>query len=210
MSDTKPIRYGVNKMFYALKTVSGSTVSYGTPKRMYGARQITITPEGGTEKFYADNCTFFVSTTNNGRSGSVEMAGLSDEFLKDVFGYVEDDNGVIFEDAGAKTNSVALLFECENDGDKPTLFEMLDVTFSRPQEEHNTTEDNTTPDTVTLDYEAAPVELPWESGTKKVVGGHVDYVAASGTQGQYGYNAGTVATYEAWYTSVTLPTKAAA
>ena len=210
MSESKPLLYGVNKGYYAVKTVSGSTVSYGSPKRIPGLRQITINPEGGTDKFYADNGVYFMASNNNGLSGSIEVAGLSDEFLKDVFKYVEDDNGVVFEDAGAKTANIALLFECENDGDKPTRFEILDVMLSRPSQEHNTTEDSTTPDTVTMDYEAAPVELAWGNGTKKLVGGHVDYVATVGTSGQSGYVKGTETVYNSWYTNVTTPTKAAA
>jgi len=210
MSESKPLLYGVNKGYYAVKTVSGSTVSYGTPKRIPGLRQITINPEGGTDKFYADNGVYFMASNNNGLSGSIEVAGLSDEFLKDVFKYVADDNGVVFEDAGAKTANIALLFECENDGDNPTRFEILDVMLSRPSQEHNTTEDSTTPDTVSMDYEAAPVELPWGSGTKKLVGGHVDYVATVGTSGQSGYVKGTETVYNGWYNAVTTPTKAAA
>lgn len=199
MSENKPLLYGVNKGYYAVKNVDAEgKVTYSAPVRMPGLRQITINPEGGTDKFYADNGVYFMTSNNNGLSGSIEVAGLSDQFLKDVFKYVEDDNGVIFEDAGAKTANVALLFECENDGDKPTLFEILDVKLARPSQEHNTTEDSTTPDTVSMDYEAAPIELPWENGTKKVVGGHVDYSTKTATK------------YDAWYQAVTLPTKAAA
>jgi len=211
MSENKPLLYGVSKGYYAIKSVSDQgVVSYAAPVRMPGLRQITINPEGGTDKFYADNGVYFMSSNNNGLSGSIEVAGLSDQFLKDVFKYVEDDNGVIFEDADAKTANIALLFECENDGDKPTRFEILDVMLSRPSQEHNTTEDSTTPDTISMDYEAAPVELPWGSGTKSFVGGHVDYAEASGTSGTSTYDPGTVTTYNSWYSAVTKPTKAAA
>lgn len=195
MSQSKPLTYGINKCYYAVKTVSGSTVSYGTPKRLIGARQLSINAEGTNEKFYADNGVYFITDTNSGKSGSLEVVGLNDTSLADLFGYVTDANGIVLEDADAKSANVALLFECENDGDYPTRFSMFDVKFTRPTEEHNTKEDSATPDTVTMDYEAAPCELPWGTGaTKRFVGGHIDRTTETAT------------TYDGWYTAVKLPT----
>lgn len=197
MSQTKPLSYGINKLYYALKTVTEGTVSYGTPVRVPGARQVTISPEGSNEKFYADNGVYFIADSNTGKSGTVEVAGLNDAFLADVFKYITDKNGVVLEDADAQVAEVALLFECENDGDKPTRFVMYNVKFARPSVEHNTKEDSVSVDTTSMEYEAAPIELPWGTGdTKNFIGGHLDYAEATKTA------------YEAWYTAVTLPEKA--
>lgn len=197
MSQNKPLSYGINKMYYAVRsTGTDGKYTYGTPVRLRGARQITINAEGTNEKFYADNGVYFIADANTGKSGSVELAGLNDQALKDLFGYVTDANGVVLEDADAHAADVALLFECENDGQYPTRFSMFDVKFTRPTEEHNTKEDTVSPDTVTMDYEAAPCELPWgENDTKNFVGGHLDYSET------------TKATWEAWYSAVTLPAK---
>lgn len=197
MSQTKPLSYGINKMYYAVRSTNTQGVyTYGTPKRLRGARQITINAEGTNEKFYADNGVYFIADANTGKSGSVELVGLNDEALKDLFGYVTDANGVVLEDSDAHAADVALLFECENDGAYPTRFSMFDVKFTRPTEEHNTKEDSVSPDTLTMDYEAAPCELPWgQNDTKNFVGGHLDYTED------------TKATWEAWYNAVTLPSK---
>ena len=197
MSQIKPLSYGINKMYYAVRsTTEQGGYTYGNPKRLRGARQITINAEGTNEKFYADNGVYFIADSNTGKSGSVELAGLNDEALMDLFGYIQDANGVVLEDADAHAADVALLFECENDGDKPTRFSMFGVKFTRPTEEHNTKEDPVSPDTITMDYEAAPVELPWgNNDTKNFVGGHLDYTET------------TKAAWEAWYTQVTLPAK---
>jgi phi13 family phage major tail protein len=196
-------------MYYAIRTTgAGGAYTYGTPKRLRGARQLTINAEGTNEKFYADNGVYYIADSNTGKSGSLELAGINDEALMDIFGYIKDANGVILEDADAHSKDVALLFECENDGTHPTRFSMFDVKFTRPTEEHNTKEDSVAPDTITMDYEAAPCELPWgNNDTKNFVGGHIDYVEASGTEGQEGYDPGTVAIYDAWYSAVTLPAK---
>lgn len=193
MSAEKPLAYGINKMYYAVRTLSGSTYTYGSPVRLVGARQVSINAEGSTEKFYADNGVYYIADSNAGRSGSIEVVGLNDQALKDLFGYVTDDNGIVLEDADAHSAEVALLFECENDGPNPTRFIMYGVKFTRPSEEHNTKEDSVTPDTVTVDYEAAPVEFTWGSSTKRIVGGHIDY------------SNDTATAYNAWYTTVQQP-----
>ena len=193
MSQDKPLVYGVNKMYYAVRTVSGTTVTYGTPKRLRGARQVSINAEGSNEKFYADNGVYFVADANTGRSGSVEVMGLSDQALQDLFGYVKDANGVVLEDSDAHAADVALLFECENDGDKPTRFVMYDVKFTRPSEEHNTKEDSVSLDTVSMDYEAAPCEFTFGGEQRNFVGGHIDYTTDTAT------------TYNSWYSAVVVP-----
>ena len=199
MSQTKPLSYGINKMFYAVRsTTESGGYTYATPVRLRGARQITINAEGTNEKFYADNGVYFIADSNSGKSGSVELAGLNDQALADLFGYVTDANGVVLEDADAHAADVALLFECENDGEHPTRFSMFDVKFTRPTEEHNTKEDSVSPDTITMDYEAAPCELPWgNNDTKNFVGGHLDYTEDTKT------------TWEGWYSAVVLPSKGA-
>lgn len=198
MSQNKPLSYGINKMYYAVRTETEGVYTYGNPKRMRGARQITINAEGSNEKFYADNGVYYIADANTGKSGSVELAGLNDEALQDLFGYIKDANGVVLEDADAHAADVALLFECENDGPHPTRFSMFDVKFTRPTEEHNTKEDSVSPDTITMDYEAAPCELPWgQNDTKNFVGGHLDYTEDTKTA------------WEAWYNAVTLPAKSA-
>lgn len=196
MSQTKPLRYGVNNVYYAVRSDDGT---YGTPKRLRGCRQITISPEGSTEKFYADNGTYFVTTTNAGRSGSIELAGLNDDALVDLFNYVIDGNGIVLEDSDAAAAEVALLFDCLNDGPKPTKFAMYNVKFSRPNEEHNTTEDSASPDTLTMDYESVPIEITYDNEVRHFVGGHLDFDNTTGAQNT---------AYNAWYTSVQLPTKA--
>lgn len=193
MSQDKPLAFGINKMYYAVRTAGTGTSTFGTPKRLRGARQISINAEGSNEKFYADNGVYYIATSNTGRSGSVELMGLSDEALKDIFGYVEDANGVVLEDADAQVASVALLFECENDGPKPTRFVMYDVKFTRPTEEHNTKEESVSLDTVTMDYEAAPCEFTFGGESRNFVGGHLDYTEEK------------AAAYNGWFTAVSVP-----
>ena len=193
MSAEKPLAYGINKMYYAVRTYSGSAYTYSTPVRLVGARQVSVNAEGTNEKFYADNGVYYIADSNAGRSGSVEVVGLNDQAYKDLFGYVTDDNGILLEDADAHSADVALLFECENDGPNLTRFLMYDVKFTRPSEEHNTKEVLVSPDTITMDYEAAPTEFAWGSGTKKIVGGHIDY------------SNDTATAYNAWYSAVQVP-----
>lgn len=195
MSQEKPLHYGLNNVYYATKKADGT---YEKPVRMRGAVSLTIDPEGDTSTFYADNGAYFVTTTNNGRSGSLELAGLNDEALIALLGYERDDNGIVVEMADKAPVEFALLFDCENDTEDPTRFVMYNMKLSRSQKEHSTMEESAEPNTETYDFTAIPAEFEMGGKTRKVVGGHIDNTAETKT------------TYESWYTTVATPVKAAA
>ena len=195
MSQTKPLHYGIDKCYYALKTAQG----YGTPKRLRGATSLTVNPEGDTQIFYADNTAYHVTTTNNGRSGSLTLAGMSDEALCDLLGYMIDDNGLVLELADADPSEFALLFQVEtDDAEKPTLFAMYDVKLTRSTREHSTKEESVSPNTESFNYTATPAEFTLGGRERRVVGAHCDYSET------------TKETYESWFTEVVEPSKAAA
>lgn len=203
MDKNKPLRWGISKLGFAKLTRGASGVTFAAPVPMPGARQLTMNPEGGSEDFHADNGVYFTTTKNNGRSGSVEVAELSDDLRVLIFNDIIDGNGVCLEDADAEPAEGAIVFDVENeDSEHPTHFVMFDVKFSRPSGEHNTTEDNITPDTVSMDYRAIPIELPWGADdTKNFVGGHLDYAATP---------AAIATAYAAWHTAIQLPAKPSA
>lgn len=194
MSQEKPLHYGLNNCYYALKTTNG----YATPVRMRGAVSLTLDAEGDTNTFYADNGAYFVTTTNNGRSGSIELAGLNDQALVDLLGYEIDDNGVVMEMADKNPKEFALLFDTENDSDDPTKFIMYNVKLERSTNEHSTMEESAEPKTQTFNLKAIPAEFTLGGKTRKVVGGHIDKTTE------------TAETYAGWYTAVVTPSVAAA
>lgn len=157
MSDKNKIQYGLRNTHYAILTNTSGALTWSEPKPWKGSKSLTLDPEGETSVYYADDTAYFSTNTNNGYTGSFEVSYLSDEILKDIFNYVESNDGMLVEDANAMPNEVALIFEFQGD-QHATRHILYRVVFSRPSEEANTKENTIDPDTKSLDFTALPVE----------------------------------------------------
>jgi phi13 family phage major tail protein len=152
------IRYGLKNVHYAVITEGeNDTISYGTPVKISGAVSLTLDPQGDQVKFYADDMEYYSEYTNNGYSGTLEMALIPDDFKKDVLGYKEDANGVLFEDANAIAKNFALLFEFS--GDKNAIRHVVyNVTSSRPSVSGDTKGETKNVQTESMSISAAPAK----------------------------------------------------
>lgn len=149
------IKYGLKNVHYAVITEVDGTVTYGTPVKIPGAVNLTLDPQGEQVEFYADDNKYWSTFANNGYSGNLEVALVPDEFKKDVFGYKEDENGVLFEDASATPKNFALLFEFSGDKNA-TRHCLYNVTANRPNQNSSTKGATIDPQTETMDITAAP------------------------------------------------------
>jgi len=148
MSDSKGVRFGISNAHYALYTegVDGALGTYATPVPMKGATALTLTPQGNTWTFYADNIAYETSSSNTGYEISLTVAVFGDQAKIDLIGYVADMNGVVYEAADAEPASCAFLWEF--DGSKVKKRGLLyNVKFNRPTETGNTKTDSVDPDT---------------------------------------------------------------
>ena len=148
MSDSKGVRYGISNAHYALYTegTDGALGSYATPVPMKGATALTLTPQGNTWTFYADNIAYETGSSNTGYEVSVTIAVLGDQAKIDLLGYAADSNGVVYEAATAEPSSCAFLWQF--DGSKVKKRGLLyNVKFNRPTETGNTKTDSIDPDT---------------------------------------------------------------
>lgn len=150
------VKFGLKNVHYAVITEEeDGSITYGTPVKMPGGVSLTLDPQGEQAEFYADDMKYFSAYTNNGYSGTLEMALIPDEFKKDILGYKEDANGVLFEDANATTYNFALLFEFS--GDKNAVRHVLyNVTTSRPNQSSTTKGSTIEPQTESISITAAP------------------------------------------------------
>ena len=161
------VRFGLSNVHYAIKNGTGNT--YGDPKPIKGAVQLTTSPEGDSNTFYADNRAYFVTETNNGYSGTLEVAAVNDEFLEEVLGYEKEaTSGLTIETTEAHPASVVLMFEVDGNEEKQRTA-LYGVTFSRIETEANTKAESTEPDTVTLNFNAIGEQFTVGGGTKNVV-----------------------------------------
>lgn len=150
------VKYGLSECAYAVATDDGTgTLTYGTVVKIPGSVNLTLSAEGESNPFYADNILYFQSTANNGYSGTLELALIPDSFLTDVLGQTADTNSVLVEKSGTPTVEFALLFQFEGDANK-TRHCMYRCTASRADVAGATTEASITPQTETLNITAMP------------------------------------------------------
>lgn len=135
------VKFGLSNVHIAKITEVDGEITYEKPFAMPGAVSLTADPEGETTKFHADNVVYYISTTNQGYTGDLEVAMLIKEFFKQILGQQEDKNGALFENADDKIARFALMGEIDGDA-KKRRFCYFDCTATRPSAEMQTTEEN--------------------------------------------------------------------
>ena len=185
------IKYGLRNVYYAVATIaSNGTATYATPVAFPGAVSLTLDAQGDLTPFYADDIAYWISNGNNGYSGSLEIARVTDGFKKDILGYVTDGHGALVENQNAATAHFALLFEFQGD-EKATRHIMYNMTASRAASSGQTRGENVEPQTETINLVGTSI---YDATLD------LDIVKAELTKGVYdtGYNA--------WFTTVYTPT----
>lgn len=192
------VKFGLKNVHYALVTetvaTDGSgaiTSTYGSLKALAGAVSLSMSSSASKSVFRADNSDYYISYGEGGYEGDLEVARVNEDFLKDVLGYVEDDDKILVEAGSAfkTTNYFALVFEFDGDA-QATKHCLYKCSASRPDIASQTTGENgsTEPQTETLTITAVP-----RADNDKYI--HLQ------TQ-----DSTTTAVIEAWYSAVPVPT----
>ena len=156
MAENK-IKYGLKNVYYAVATIAADgSATYSTPVAFPGAVSLSLSPQGETSPFYADNISYWVGVSNTGYEGDLEMARVIDSFKTDVLGYKRDNKDVIFEDANANPVHFALIFQFEGD-QKATRHVMYNCTAARPEAAGNTKAESIEPQTETVSITATSI-----------------------------------------------------
>lgn len=157
MSDTNKIKYGLKNCKYAVATIaSNGSATYGTVKDLAGAVSLSLSPQGDTTPFYADNIVYYTSVANNGYEGSLELARIPEDFLKDVLGYSVASNNLVYEDVNAPVVHFALLFQFEGDS-KARRHVIYNCVATRPDVASQTKGESIEPQTETLNITATSI-----------------------------------------------------
>lgn len=150
------IKYGLKNVYYAVIAESGGVVSYGTPKHVPGAVNLVLNAAGEKVLFSADDLEgYYEEDTNNGYEGSLEMALIPDSYRVDVFGDEIDSNGALIENANAKQNRVALMFEFSGDSKKMRHL-LYSCLTTRPNLEGSTKTNTKEPKTESMNLSVKP------------------------------------------------------
>lgn len=156
MANANKIKYGLRHVYYAKATDDGTGVlTYDTPVAIPGAVNLTLSQEGEDNPFYADDVVYWRNPSNNGYSGSLEIALVPDSFYTDILGFVIDNDGVMLESADQKTSEFALMFEFQGDV-SATRHLLYRCSVTRPDVAGATKEAAIEPQTETLNISAMP------------------------------------------------------
>lgn len=157
MSDTNKIKFGLKNCKYAVATIaSDGTATYGAVKDLPGAVSLSMSAQGETTPFYADNITYYTSVSNNGYEGSLELARIPEDFLKDVLGYATAANALVYEDVNAPVVHFALLCQFEGDA-KARRHVIYNCVATRPDVASQTKGESVEPQTETINITATSV-----------------------------------------------------
>lgn len=153
------VKFGLSNVHIAKITQTTNSsgnpvITYGTPFAVPGAVSLTLDPEGDSSDFFADNTVYFRDSTNNGYSGSLEIALIPDDFRTNILGETLDSNGALIENKDDKLSDFALGFQLEGD-ETGRKYWYYQVTPSRPSNSSQTTETSKTPVTDTLNIKAS-------------------------------------------------------
>lgn len=184
------IKYGLKNVYYAIATLAADgTATFATPVRIPGAVNLSLEPQGDREPFYADDVEYFVSISNTGYEGDLEIALVPESFEKNVLKAVEDTNKVLFEEVAPEIVHFALLFQFA--GDKKNIRHCFyNCTAMRPNVEGETKGENIEPKTESLSLRAGSI---YDSTLQK------DIVKAKTKDDT------TDAVYNAWFSQVIVP-----
>lgn len=149
------VKFGLKNVHYAVVTEAAGVVSYATPKHIPGAVNLTLDPDGERVEFFADDEAYFEENTNNGYTGSLELALVTDEFRVDVLGDTIDANGALTENRNAKVKKFAMMFEFDGD-EKKTRHVTYSVLPARPNISGATNTNTKEPQTESMDITARP------------------------------------------------------
>ncbi len=185
MAENK-VKFGLKNVHYATITEGeDGTITYGTPKRLLGGVNLSLSAQGESSEFYADDILFYATAANTGYQGDLEVARIPQSFREDILKDVVDPNtGVLYENAAAEPAHFALLFEFSGD-QHAVRHVMYDCTVTRPSVASSTTTNVKEPVTDTMQITAVP---------------RADGIVKGSTTDKT-----PTATYNSWFTAVVTP-----
>lgn len=194
MAENK-VRFGLKNVYYAVLTESSDNTNntYATPVAVPGAVNLTMDSNGTDGTFYADNVAYYKTFANNGYSGKLEMARISDAMLKDVWGMTVE-GGILTEKTGIQPKPFALLFQIEGDQKEELHVLYRVVPTSKPSMGSQTVGEEVEPVTQSFSFDALPLVTGPSYQAGLIQGKTIDTTAT--------------ATRTAWFTAVQIATTA--
>ena len=172
------VRYGLKNVHYATVTFANDgTPTFGSPVAIPGAVSISLSKQGDTYIFYADDGSYFELGDNASYEGDLEIALIPEGFRTAVLGEELDAKNVIFEGSNPTKGHFALLFEFTGD-DNAIKHVLYNCTAAENTLEGDTKGESIEVKTDTLTITAKP--LPNGGPVKARTGANTDATVYSG------------------------------
>ena len=158
-SNENKVHYDLTNVYVSPLTVDldTGTVTFGVPKRLPGAISMDLAAQGEQIKRRADAIDYYVTNSNNGYSGDLNIVMVPDWFRQEYLGDTLSENDkVLVENAQAEPKPFAMLYEFL--GDKSRRRHCLyNVTASRPNIKAENKDNQKEADTESMAMTALPL-----------------------------------------------------
>lgn len=150
-ADRNKVEFGISNLYVGTYSVDPEgTVTLGTPYHQIGAVSLSLDSESESNDFYADNVKFWSGYSDNGFTGSIEVAKFDKDFKTQFLGYVTGTNGGISKIKGANKPNTYVAFQTEGDQEGRRVI-LYNVALGEINREYSTIEDTKEPITESLD-----------------------------------------------------------
>ena len=151
MADNNKVEFGLSSLHVGTYTVAaGGTVTLGTPYHQAGAVSMTLDAESEENSFFADNVKYWSGYTDNGFTGSIEVARFDTDFKTQFLGYQTLTDGGVAQIKGATKPLCYVCWQAEGDVEARRCI-MYGVSLGAIAREFSTIEESKEPVTESID-----------------------------------------------------------
>lgn len=156
-NDTNKVHYDLVDVHVAPLTFTDGVPSFGAPEALPGSISMDLSAQGNAVSLRADGIVYYQSNSNNGYSGSLNLAMVPDWFkLKYLGEILTETDKVQVENAEAEPAPFALLFGFKYDK-KRRRHVLYNCMASRPNVKGENKESEKDPDTESMTITAVPL-----------------------------------------------------
>ena len=151
------ITYGLSNLYYSKITIGvDGAVTFATPVKLPGGKELSLSPVGDDTKVYADDSVYVNISANQGYDGDLTIYDIPEDFATDILGMTKDVNGVLVENSEDVRPQFALLGEFKTDEAKKKRFVLYNCTAGRCDFASQTKEDSMTANELSIPITASP------------------------------------------------------
>lgn len=169
MAKNNIVTFGLRNVHYSsASTTDGESWTYETPVALPGAQEFSSQLIGGTTNVNADDTIVHQLVSNSGRTITLTLTELTDEFKKNILGYKETTEGNLVEITNSTPVTFALGFEIQGDVKARRVWYFL-CTATPVSESTKTKGDSAEANAIQLTITARPIKIDDDNYTSHVI-----------------------------------------